>query len=244
MSDTAFNLNILIAHRGLQSRFPENTLLALKKAIDTGAQYIELDIQFSADCLPIIYHDHDLQRVSGIQGNVWDYPRKELLGISAYEPQRLGNRFKTETIAPLEALVALLQQNPQVTAFVELKEESIAHCGRDLMLERVMNILAPVKPQVVLISYDYCLVEAARKAQWGQVGVVLKQWQDLETNTVKNISSDYIFVDHEKMPQQITGLDAIKGILVAYEVGDIALGKELINKGVSMLETFELERLS
>jgi len=198
MSDTAFNIDILVAHRGLQSRFPENTLLALKKAIDAGAQYIELDIQFSDDCLPIIYHDPDLQRVSAIEGNVWDYPRKELLDISAYEPQRLGNRFITETIAPLEALVDLLKENPQVTAFVELKEESIAHCGRDLMLERVMNILAPVKPQVVLISYDYCLVEAARKAQWGQVGVVLKQWQDLETDTVKNIGSDYIFVDYEK----------------------------------------------
>jgi glycerophosphoryl diester phosphodiesterase len=244
MSDSAFNIDVLVAHRGLQSRFPENTLLALKKAIDSGAKYIELDVQFSADCLPIIYHDPDLQRVSGIKGNVWDYPLKELLCISAYEPERLGNRFKTETIAPLKALVDLLKENPQVTAFVELKEESIAHCGRVLMLETVMHILAPVKPQVVLISYDYCLVEAARKAQWGQVGVVLKQWQDLETNTVKNIDSDYIFVDHEKMPQQITGLDAIKAKLVAYEVGDIALGKELINKGVSMLETFELEQLS
>ena len=209
MSDTAFNIDVLVAHRGLQSRFPENTLLALKKAIDSGAKYIELDVQFSADCLPIIYHDPDLQRVSGIKGNVWDYPLKELLCISAYEPERLGNRFKTETIAPLKALVDLLKENPQVTAFVELKEESIAHCGRDLMLETVMHILAPVKPQVVLISYDYCLVESARKAQWGQVGVVLKQWQDLETDTVKNIGSDYIFVDHEKMPQQITGLDAL-----------------------------------
>ena len=244
MSDTAFNIDVLVAHRGLQSRFPENTLLALKKAIDSGAKYIELDVQFSADCLPIIYHDPDLQRVSGIKGNVWDYPLKELLCISAYEPERLGNRFKTETIAPLKALVDLLKENPQVTAFVELKEESIAHCGRDLMLETVMHILAPVKPQVVLISYDYCLVEAARKAQWSQVGVVLKQWQDLETDTVENIGSDYIFVDHKKMPQHITGLDAKKSILVAYEVGDIALGKELINKGVSMLETFEIERLS
>ena len=244
MSDSAFNIDVLVAHRGLQSRFPENTLLALKKAIDSGAKYIELDVQFSADCLPIIYHDPDLQRVSGIKGNVWDYPLKELLCISAYEPERLGNRFKTETIAPLKALVDLLKENPQVTAFVELKEESIDHYGRDLMLETVMHILASIKPQVVLISYDYCLVEAARKAQWGQVGVVLKQWQDLETDTVENIGSDYIFVDHKKMPQQITGLDAIKAILVAYEVGDIALGKELINKGVSMLETFELEQLS
>jgi len=244
MSDTAFNIDILVAHRGLQSRFPENTLLALKKAIDAGAKYIELDVQFSADCLPIIYHDPDLQRVSGIKGNVWDYPLKKLLCISAYEPDRLGNRFKTETIAPLKALVDLLKENPQVTAFVELKEESIVHCGRDLMLERVMHILASVKSQVVLISYDYCVVEAATKAQWGQVGVVLKQWQDLETDTVKSITADYIFFDHKKLPQQISGLDSIKGKLVAYEVGDIALGKELINKGVSMLETFEIERLS
>ena len=244
MSDSAVNIDILVAHRGLQSSCPENTILALEQAIHKGAIAIELDIQFSAECLPVIYHDPDLMRVSGIEGNVWDYSLKELLTIPAYEPQRLGNRFITETIAPLEALVDLLKENPQVTAFVELKEESIDHCGRDLMLETVMHILASIKPQVVLISYDYCLVEAARKAQWGQVGVVLKQWQDLETDTVKNIGSDYIFVDHEKMPQQITGLDAIKGILVAYEVGDIALGKELINKGVSMLETFEIERLS
>jgi hypothetical protein len=76
------------------------------------------------------------------------------------------------------------------------------------------------------------------------VGVVLKQWLDLETDIVKSITADYIFFDHKKLPQQISGLDSIKGKLVAYEVGDIALGKELFNKGVSMLETFELELLS
>ena len=76
------------------------------------------------------------------------------------------------------------------------------------------------------------------------MGVVLKQWQDLETDNVKDIGADYIFFDHEKLPLHITNLDAINGILVAYEVGDIILGKELIKKGVSMLETFELEKLS
>jgi len=244
MSDSAVNIDILVAHRGLQSSCPENTILALEQAIHKGAIAIELDIQFSAECLPVIYHDPDLMRVSGIEGNVWDYSLKELLTIPAYEPQRLGNRFKTETIAPLEALVDLLKENPQVTAFVELKEDSIAHCGRVLMLERVMNILASVKKQTVLISYDYLLVKAARKAQWGKVGVVLKKWKDLETDTVKDITADYTFVDHKKLPQQITNLDTINGVIVAYEVGDIRLGKELIKKGVSMLETFELEQLS
>jgi glycerophosphoryl diester phosphodiesterase len=244
MSETAFNLDILVAHRGLQSCYPENTILAIKKAIDKGAQYIEIDIQYSDDCLPIIYHDPDLQRVSGIEGNVWDYPLKELQCMPAYEPQRLGSRFKTETIAPLEALVDLLKENPQVTAFVELKEESINHCGREVMLERVMDILVPHKSQVVLISYDYLLVKAAKKAQWSQVGVVLKEWQDLETDTVKNIVADYIFVDHEKIPQDISNMNKITAILVAYEVGGIELGKQLLAMGFTLLETYELEKLS
>jgi glycerophosphoryl diester phosphodiesterase len=78
MSDSAFNIDILVAHRGLQSRFPENTLLALKKAIDMGAKYIELDIQFSNDCLPIIYHDHNLQRVSAIEGQRLGLPSQRI----------------------------------------------------------------------------------------------------------------------------------------------------------------------
>ena len=46
MSGLSFNLDILVAHRGLQASYPENTALALNKAIAKGAQYIELDIQF------------------------------------------------------------------------------------------------------------------------------------------------------------------------------------------------------
>ena len=47
----------LVAHRGLQKDYPENTLLSIKKAIDAGVKFIEIDIQFSKDKLPIICHD-------------------------------------------------------------------------------------------------------------------------------------------------------------------------------------------
>ena len=193
MADLPLSLDKLVAHRGLQSDYPENTILSLNKAIAHGAKYIELDIQFSGDCLPIIYHDADLNRVSAKQGNILDYSRQDLLKLPAYEPQRLGNRFKTESIAALEALVPLLLQNPQVTAFVELKEESIGHCGRETMLNSVQSILDSVKHQVVLISYDYLLMRQARDNCWPRVGVVLKHWQDLESDMVKNITSDYHF---------------------------------------------------
>lgn len=243
MIDFKFNLDNLVAHRGHRHSYPENTLLSLSKAIEYGAKFIELDIQFSSDCLPIIYHDPELQRVSAESGCVWHYPRHKLLQLSAYEPDRLGDSFKSEKIAPLEALVSILKENPQVTAFVELKEESIAHCGRDRMVKAVQAILEPVKQQVVIISYDYLLVQLARESQWSVVGVVLKQWHDINTEIVQNIASDFIFVDHEILPQKIDPEILSMAPLVAYEVGNTALANQLIAKGVLMLETFEIENL-
>ena len=55
-----------------------------------------------------------LERVSAQQGNICQYHRQELLKLSAYEPDRLGDSFKTEKIAPLEAFVSILEENPQV----------------------------------------------------------------------------------------------------------------------------------
>lgn len=242
MSDVRFSTDKLVAHRGLQRNYPENTSLSLAKAVEFGALFIELDIQFSNDCLPIIYHDADLQRVSGQSGNIGQFSRQELLKISAFEPKRLGQRFKSERIAPLEALVSILKDNPQVTAFVELKEESIAHCGREAMLTEVEAILEPIKHQTVIISYDYLLVLKAREQQWPRVGVVLKQWQDLESEIVKNTDSDFIFVDHEIIPETIDLQALTMPPLVAYEVDNIELGQQLIAKGVAMLETYKLER--
>ena len=93
MADLPLSLDKLVAHRGLQSDYPENTVLSLNKAIEYGAKYIELDIQFSGDCLPIIYHDADLNRVSAKQGNVLDYSRQDLLKLPTMSP-KVGNRFK------------------------------------------------------------------------------------------------------------------------------------------------------
>lgn len=55
----------VLAHRGLASGAPENTLLAFLKALGAGAKYIETDVHASVDGVAIISHDPDLQRVAG-----------------------------------------------------------------------------------------------------------------------------------------------------------------------------------
>ena len=236
----------LVAHRGYQARYPENTALSLSKAIEAGALFIELDIQFSEDQLPVICHDTDLQRMSGRSGSVLTMSRAELMDCPAYEPQRLGDAFIDEKISSLEALVDILQANPEVTAFVELKEESIEHCSRALIIASVTEILQPVAEQTVLMSFDYALAIAARETGWPQVGVVLQSWDDLESAQVALAKPDYIYSNYRNIPEDCD-LSSIKAlhnvVLVTYEVASQELGQQLLARQVDMLETFEIEAM-
>ena len=236
----------LVAHRGYQAKYPENTALSLNKAIAAGARFIELDVQFSLDQLPIIYHDTYLSRVSGTDIEISKTPREQLLSYPAYEPNRFGQQFIAEPISPLESLVAILQRHPKVTAFVELKEESIVHCGREIISESVQSILQPVINQSVIMSFDYQLAVAAREAEWPLVGVVLRNWSDIDHPLVSRARPDYIYVDHKVVPANFDRASTLQlnhCKPVAYEVGNKPLAQALLRRGVDMLETFEIEQL-
>lgn len=241
-----FHSKQLVAHRGYQAKYPENTVLSLNKAIGAGARFIELDVQFSLDQLPIIYHDTNLRRVSGADVEIAKTTRAQLLSYAAYEPARHGEHFIEEPISPLESLVQILQNHPKVTAFVELKDESIAHCGREIITESVSSILAPVMNQVVIMSFDYQLAVASREAEWPLVGVVLRNWSDLDHPLVILARPDYIYVDHKLVPADFNR-DSAQQLnnckLVTYEVGNKELGRELLDRGVDMLETFDIAQL-
>ena len=62
----------LVAHRGLMESYPENTLISLESALLCGANYIEFDVQCTADGELIVFHDTELLRTTGIQGNLFE----------------------------------------------------------------------------------------------------------------------------------------------------------------------------
>ena len=47
-------------HRGTRGLMPENTIPAMKKAVDVGANVLEVDVQISKDGLVVIAHDPKL----------------------------------------------------------------------------------------------------------------------------------------------------------------------------------------
>lgn len=60
----------MLAHRGLATEAPENTLLAFRRAAEVGAAYVETDVHVSADGIAVVAHDPSLQRVAGREVDV------------------------------------------------------------------------------------------------------------------------------------------------------------------------------
>ena len=59
-----------IAHRGLCSILPENTLQAFEAALYQGADFIELDVVYTKDMELLVMHDPFLTRIT----NIRDFP--------------------------------------------------------------------------------------------------------------------------------------------------------------------------
>ena len=75
------------AHRGYSAQFPENTLLAFEKAIELGADYIELDVRESRDRQLVISHDATLDSRAGISKRVCDLTLDELKNVDVGQGQ-------------------------------------------------------------------------------------------------------------------------------------------------------------
>lgn len=71
------------AHRGYSSDYPENTMPAFEAAVDAGADWIELDVQQTADGVIIISHDENLYRTTGRDINIWETDYETIRGLDA-----------------------------------------------------------------------------------------------------------------------------------------------------------------
>jgi glycerophosphoryl diester phosphodiesterase len=69
------------AHRAGYSIGSENTLAALEASIEAGADYVEIDVQTTADGVVVVVHDADLMRVAGVPLRVDSVAYAEIAGL-------------------------------------------------------------------------------------------------------------------------------------------------------------------
>lgn len=72
-----------IAHRGASAQYPENTLLAFRRAIEMGVDYLELDVQMTRDGELVVMHDETLDRTTNGAGFVHEHTLKQIRELDA-----------------------------------------------------------------------------------------------------------------------------------------------------------------
>lgn len=108
---------INIAHRGASGYAPENTMASFVKALDMGADMLELDVQMSKDGEIVVIHDTTVERTTNGQGNVGDLTFQELRQLDA--GSWYSSEYKGEAIPTLAEV--LEHFGGRVGLLIELK---------------------------------------------------------------------------------------------------------------------------
>jgi glycerophosphoryl diester phosphodiesterase len=106
-----------IAHRGASAYAPENTLAAFRRAVELGADAVEMDVHCTHDGEVVVLHDASLDRTTDRTGAVADLPFSEVRRASA--GAWFSDAYRGERVPALrEALDAI---PPHTLAVVEIK---------------------------------------------------------------------------------------------------------------------------
>lgn len=233
----------LVAHRGNARDYPENTLAAFESALTLGLKFLELDIQLSADGVPIVIHDHTLERTAGIAGSVFDLRAREIREIEAPETDRFGDRFRGTRIPLLRDVLKLIEPRPDVTLFVEIKRESLSRFGHDQVVGRVLDTLRPSRSQCVAISFDLAAVFRARQIGGVRIGWVLDDYDSHSRLKSEALQPEFLFADHEQLPPA-GALWRGPWEWVIYEVDALPLAQSLTARGAHHVETMAVAAMS
>ncbi|GAA1753608.1 glycerophosphodiester phosphodiesterase family protein [Kocuria aegyptia] len=116
---------LLIGHRGAAGTAPENTVAAFKDARAAGVDYLEIDVQLSADGVPFLFHDNTPARTTNVAEV---FPGRENDPITSFtwaELQQLdagsyfGEKFAGEKIPHLDDAAKVATINTGV--YIEIK---------------------------------------------------------------------------------------------------------------------------
>jgi glycerophosphoryl diester phosphodiesterase len=139
----------VIAHRGASSAAPENTMAAIEEALAQGTDWVEIDVQESADGVIVVIHDRDLKKVGGVDMNVHNSTLEQLQSVDI--GSWFAAEFSDQRIPTLEQILLACKGKAKVV--IELK-----YYGHEQQLEqRVAEVVEAtgMSQDVVAMSLSY-----------------------------------------------------------------------------------------
>ena len=112
-------------HRGYCAKYPENTLISFKAALELGVDAFEFDVWLTSDKVPVVMHDGNALRTCGVDRHVRDMTLAEVKQLDACYEEKFGDTYKGQgvTVPTLEETLELATaMRTDILFGVEIKE--------------------------------------------------------------------------------------------------------------------------
>jgi len=217
---------LIVAHRGFSAKYPENTLLAFRKAIDLGVDFIEIDVHETKDGELVVIHDHTLERTTDGKGYVKEKTFRE---IREFDAGKWKGKFEGVKIPSLDEVLALV--TGKIKLMIEIKEARP---------EKIIELLRKhgMEESVVMGSFNLEYVTKVRKtAPVISTALISGEFPEspdvLVSNGIPLLDVEYHQINGDRVKQFVS-----RGIsLTAWTVDDEKDMKELVNTGISFITT-------
>lgn len=192
----------IIAHRGFSGIYPENTMLAFRKAIEIGADGIELDVHLSKDGQVMIIHDEALKRTTGLDGVISDYTRAELEKISAGKTK--NDEFGFTPIPSLEEYLAFMAEHRDKITNIELKTAPVYYPEiEEKTLELVRKF--DLEKNIIYSSFNWLSIERMQRlgtiSETGLLFSGMKLYN--QAHIIKSLGINYFHPDFNDLTDEI-----------------------------------------
>ena len=208
-----------IGHRGAPREFPENTLPAFARAIELGADAVELDVHLTADGVPIVHHDPDLRANLG-------RTKTPLASMSWQELARA--ELAPGVFVPSLEQVLFLAGN-RATVYVELK-------GRNAEA-RTIAVIGKSTTRCAVHSFDHATIaRAAQIAPELRRGILFDGYPVDVARSMRNASALDVWPQWELIDEPLVErVHGEGGRVIAWTVNSADAAQRLIALGVDGL---------
>ncbi|MFD2658245.1 glycerophosphodiester phosphodiesterase [Gracilibacillus thailandensis] len=150
-----------VAHRGASAHAPENTMAAFHKGVEMKSDYIEIDVQMTADEELVIIHDTTVNRTTNGTGAVGDLTLEEIRSLDA--GSWFSEEFAGEKIPTFEEVLDAFRG--KVGILIELKspelypgmEEKVANALKERNMDHSKN------KKIIIQSFNHGSMELSKE---------------------------------------------------------------------------------
>lgn len=163
---------LVIAHRGASAYEPENTLRAIKRALDLGADMVEIDVRATKDDHIVVIHDATVDRTTNGRGYVKDMTLEELKRLNAGLGERIPTLQEVISLIKGRANLVIEIKVPGIEEKVfkiidehKIGEEVIVTSFHHPTLLRIKNLNARIRTGIIIASRPVRPVQLALDAK-------------------------------------------------------------------------------